>query len=189
MSNITLPNTSNVQDDSTQLSDNKCNLDNLDIGIIRAREKGYDNAIYVIRYLLDDFNSTKFEDEKTNIALKIFKFLNANPTILQYEPQLYDSVIQKINDIDNKIYNKQLMFKNAKYSKAIKMMKVSMLINIHNHNMRKDIYNHLDQISTILKDYSIWSKRTELRSEMNTLRNRFQIDNNYNTIHEKNTNI
>lgn len=140
-----------------------------DIGIIRAREKGYDNALYVIRYLLDEFDTAKFEDERTDVALKIFKFLNTNPSILINEPKFCQSVLEKIDDINHQITSKEEMFQKADYAKAIKMMKTSMLVNVRNSKMRTDIYKHLNDISSILNDYSTWSHRTELRTEMNKL--------------------
>jgi hypothetical protein len=149
-------------------------INTTDIGITRARENGYDNAVYVIRYLLDEFDSAKYEDQRTEIALKMFKYLNANPSILIYEPQFCESVLAKIDDINNVITTKEEMFKKADYSKAIKMMKMSMLMNVRNSQMRTDIYKHLNEISSILDSYSNWSQRTELRSEMNTLINNYQ---------------
>lgn len=142
-----------------------------DIGIVRAREKGYDNALFVIRYLLDEFDIAKFEDERTDIALKMFKFLNANPSILVNETKFRDSVFSKIDDINHVITTKEEMFKKAEYAKAINMMKTSMLMNVRNSKMRADIYNHLNQISSILNNYSTWARRTELRNEMNKLVN------------------
>jgi hypothetical protein len=149
-------------------------INTTDIGITRARENGYDNAVYVIRYLLDEFDSAKYEDQRSEIALKMFKYLNANPSILIYEPQFCESVLAKIDDINTVITTKEEMFKKADYSKAIKMMKMSMLINVRNSQMRTDIYKHLNEISSILDSYSNWSHRTELRSEMNTLINNYQ---------------
>jgi hypothetical protein len=154
-----------------------------DIGLVRAREKGYDNALFVIRYLLDEFDTAKFEDERTDIALKMFKFLNANPSILVNETKFRDSVFSKIEDINQLIVTKEEMFKKAEYAKAINMMKASMLINVRNSKMRTDIYNHLNQISSILNNYSTWARRIDLRNEMN------KLVNTYNTITTQNAPI
>jgi hypothetical protein len=140
-----------------------------DIGINRAQDLGYDNAVYVVRYLLNEFDTTRFEEERTEIATKIFKFLNTNPAILIHEPNFRDSVIQKINDIKKMIAVKDSLYKKAEYSKAIKMMKTSMLTNVRNSKMRTDIYKHLNEISSILNSYTVWSQRTHLLNEMNTL--------------------
>lgn len=148
-----------------------------DIGLTRAREMGYDNALFVVRYLLNEFDAAQFEDERTDIATKMFKFLNDNPTILHNEPNFRDSVLNKINDINILIATKEDLYKKAQYSKAIKMMKTSMFINIRNTKMRTDIYKHLNDISGILDDYSSWCKRTNLRNEMNKLHSSLNTTN------------
>lgn len=145
-----------------------------DIGITRARENGYDNALYVVRYLIDEFDAAKFEDERTDIATKMFKFLNANPGILIHESNFREAVIKKIADIESLIDTKHTLYESAEYSKAIKMMKASMFMNVRNSKMRTDIYKHLNEISNILNDYSSWSHRTQLRTEMNKLSKNIQ---------------
>lgn len=149
-----------------------------DIGLVRARELGYDNALFVVRYLLNEFDAAQFEDDRTEIATKMFKFLNDNPAILHYEPNFRDSVLKKIDDINLLIATKESLYKKAEYSKAIKMMKTSMFMNIRNSKMRTDIYKHLNEISCILDDYSSWSKRTHLRNEMNKLQKTFNTSPN-----------
>lgn len=132
-----------------------------------ASENKYDNAIYVIRYLLDELENTEFEDERTEIAIKMFKFINYNPNILKFEPRFRDIVLKKINEINENILKKNEMYNKAEYNKAIKMLKFSMLMNIRNNKMRMDIYKHLNEISLILNKYSTWSERKQLKSEMN----------------------
>jgi hypothetical protein len=148
---------SNQTSDSTNTTNN----------IIRAREKGYDNAVYVINYLLDECNNADFEDERTEIAMKMFQYINANPTILSYEPVLCKAVMKKITGLIEHINQKTEMYKKAEYNKAIQMMKLSMRLNVRNSKMRDNIYKHLDDISSILADYSHWSKRSQLKTEMN----------------------
>jgi hypothetical protein len=142
-----------------------------DPGIIRARDMGYENSLFVVRYLLNEFDTAKFEDERSEIATKMFKFLNDNPAILIHEPNFRDTVLKKIDDITLLIDTKNTLYKKAQYSNAIKMMKMSMLGNVRNSKMRTDIYKHLNEISYILDDYSVWSNRIELRNEMNMLYN------------------
>ena len=147
-----------------EISDSNTPVDN---GIIRARQQGYDNALYVIRYLLDQIQDSKFEDERTEIAIKMFKFINKNPNVLIYEPKFCNTVASKINEFSNQIATKTTMFNKADYDKAIKMMKVSMRVNVHNSDARSTIYKHLDAINTILNDYSSMSYYDQLKTEMN----------------------
>lgn len=152
-----------------------CKIDNeipnfntpIDIGIISARHQGYDKDLYVIRYLLDQIQDSKFEDERTEIAIKMFKFINKNPTVLIYEPKFCNAVALKINEFSNQISKKTTMFNRADYDKAIKMMKVSMRVNVHNSDTRSTIYKHLDAINTILNDYNSLSYNAQLKTEMN----------------------
>lgn len=169
----TIPNNESCISENYDSDNNK--IITRDIGITRAREMGYDNALFVMRYLLDEFDNTKLEDDRTEIATKMFKFLNANPSILLYEPTLRDVVMKKIKNINQLILTKDEKYNKAEYSKAIKMMKLSMLINVNNTKMRTDIYNHLNEISYILNDYSNWSHHNILKNEMAILSEKLQI--------------
>lgn len=138
----------------------------IDNDIIRAQQHGYDSALYVIRYLLDQIQDSKFEDERTGIAIKMFKFINKNPHVLIYEPKFCNTVASKITEFSNQIAKKTKMFNMADYDKAIKIMKVSIRVNVHNSDTRSTIYKHLDAINSILNDYSSLSYYVQLKTEM-----------------------
>jgi hypothetical protein len=147
--------------------DNNVPDSNTDNSIIRARKQGYDNALYVIRYLLDQIQESKFEDERAKIAIKMFKYINNNPNVLIYEPNFCNMVMTKINEFNSQITKKTEMFNKADYDKAIKMMKVSMRVNVHNSHTRSAIYKHLDEINSLLNDYNSVSYYEQLQKEMN----------------------
>jgi hypothetical protein len=149
----------------------------IDNSIIRAHQQGYDNTLYVIRYLLDQCNDAKFEDERIEIATKMFKFINKNPNILIYEPTFCTIVNQKINEFTNQITKNTESYNKAEYNKAIKMMKFSIHSNIHNSYTRSNIYKHLDEINSILYNYNSLSYYNELLIEMNKVRNTIQQNN------------
>jgi hypothetical protein len=138
----TSDNTNNVRS-NTEVSD----------GITRARTYGYDNTIYIIKYILDECQSAKCSDDRTNIAIKAFDYLNKNPTILIYEPSFRIAVINKMNELNELMKKRVDGYNKAEYDKAINLMKMSMRVHITNSKMRNKIYTSLNAITNTLSDY------------------------------------
>lgn len=139
--------------------------------IDRARKNGYDDTLYICSYLLDQLNNAEYEDQRTEIAEKMFQILNKNPNILIYEPRFRNSVLNKINDLTNHINNRVKEYNNTKYNEALLMMKLSMRKNVRNSQMRHKIYKHLSEINSILADYNSWMIGTSIKNQMNQLKN------------------
>ena len=123
----------------------------------------------VIRYLIDQCDRALFEDERTQIIEKIFEFLNKNPTALVYSSALRLSVLKKMKELEIHLTTRNDNFHAAKYEEAIKMMKLSMRAHIRNSITRKTIYKSLDDITTSLKDYAIWSPGLPLMTQIREL--------------------
>ena len=83
--------------------------------IDRARKNGYDDTLYICSYLLGQINNAEYEDQRTEIAEKMFKILNKNPNILIYEPRIRNSVLNKIDYLTNHINNQTQEYNNKKY--------------------------------------------------------------------------
>jgi hypothetical protein len=140
-------------------------------GLTRARNNGYDDTIFVARYLLDQCDKALFEDERSNIVTKMFEILNDKPTILVYEPKFRSIVESKMNEFNQHLITRSKKYNNAEYHKAIKMMKLSMRFNVRNSDMRRKIYQHLDEIDNTLNSYEGWAAGTALKNQINTLNN------------------
>jgi hypothetical protein len=138
-------------------------------GLTRARKNGYDDTLYVMKYLLSESDSTKKSEEKVQLAEKMFGILIKNPNILIYEPKFRLAVVNKMKEFDELIKTRVDNFHKAEYDKAIKMMKLSMMSHVRNTNMLDKIYTHLNAVSDILNDYKGWAKNTTLRLSFDTL--------------------
>jgi hypothetical protein len=155
----------------------------IDKGMIQAVTYGYDSTIHIIRFLLDEMNNAKFEDQRCEIAEKIFDILHKNPNILIYEPNFRIAVVNKLNEIQNIINKRSNNFEIAKQQRIIRMMSLSIRINVRNSVMRQKIYKYLIKINNILKDYKEWSYGKSLKTKIINLNNTLElIKNNPNYV-------
>lgn len=165
-------------DNASSDSDSNTPPRNVENSIDRARKHGYDDTLYICRYLLEQLENANYEDERCEIAEKLFQTLNKNNTILIYEPRFRNSVLNKIDDLTNHIDSRVKEYNNTKYNEALLMMKLSMRKNVRNSKMRHKIYKHLTEINNILSDYKTWSMGDSIKNEMNQLRNTiYQLKN------------
>jgi hypothetical protein len=142
-----------------------------DNSLTRARNNGYDDTVFITRYLLEQCTNAKFEDNRVEIAEQLFSVLAKNPNILIYEPRFRSVVEAKVTEIEQFIEKRMESFKKAQYREAIDMMKLSMRINIRNSKMRDEINSHLAEISTILNKYDHWSRGYSLKLQLKKMTN------------------
>ena len=140
-----------------------------DSGIIRARNNGYDDTVFVVRYLLGQSDAAKCSEDRLQIAENMFDVLNKNPSILIYEPKFRTAVIKKMSEFNDTITKRLDGFNKAEYKKAINIMKLSMKVHITNSKMRAKIYDHLDSINNELSVYNNWLKSSTLKTNFYTL--------------------
>lgn len=159
-------------------SDSDQNSPSTDSGMIRAANCGYDSTIYVVRFLLDELNNAKFEDQRCEITEKMLEILNKNPNVLIYEPKFRDTVTKKLNEIQEHINNRADKFQIDKQQELIRMMAMSTRINVRNSEMRHKIYKNLTKISNTLKSYKEWTYGTSLKTKINNLHNTLEIIKN-----------
>ena len=147
----------------------------IDNGLERARSEGYDNTIYIVKYLLEECNNSTNPEDRIEIAAKMFDILNKNPKILIYEPKFRLAVIDKINEVNALIKKRKDAFNKAEYTKAIDIMKLSMRVHISNSKIRNKIYEHLGSINNTLSDYAVWMNNDTLNKSINTLNNTLKL--------------
>jgi hypothetical protein len=116
-------------------------------------------------------DNAKFEDQRCEIAEKIFDILDKNPTILIYEPNFRNAVVNKLNEVQELIKKRSDTFEIGKQQHIIRLMSVSIRTNIRNSAMRQKIYKHLIKINNILKDYKDWTYGKNLNTKISNLNN------------------
>jgi hypothetical protein len=150
----------------------------IDEGMIRAFKTGYDSTIHIIRFLLEEMDNAKFEDQRCEIAEKMFTLLNKNPNILIYEPKFRDVVVNKLNEVQEHINKRSEKCQIQKQQELIRMMALSARIDVRNSTMRQKIYRHLSKINNILKDYKDWTYGTSLKNQINNLNKTLELIKN-----------
>lgn len=149
--------------------DSADSIDSIDDSLARARSKGYDNTIHVVKYLLDECNISKNLEERLDLATKIFETINKNPKILIYEPKFRLVVANKMKEADELIRIRKNTFHKASYDNTLKMMKMSMYTNITNSVMRRKIYEHISAINITLNEYTTWMNNSPLKKNIDSL--------------------
>jgi len=150
----------------------------IDEGMIRAFKTGYDSTIHIIRFLLEEMDNAKFEDQRCEIAEKMFTLLNKNPNILIYEPKFRDVVVNKLKEVQEHINKRSEKCQIQKQQELIRMMALSARIDVRNSTMRQKIYRHLSKINNILKDYKDWTYGTSLKNQINNLNKTLELIKN-----------
>jgi hypothetical protein len=147
----------------------------IDEGMLRAVKSGYDSTIHIIRFLIDEMNNAKFEDERCELAEKMFDILNKNPNILIFEPKFRDVVINKLKEVQDHIDSRTNKFQIERQQELIRMMAMSVRIHVRNSSMRQEIYKNLSKINNILKNYKNWTQGTSLKNKINNLYNTLEL--------------
>jgi hypothetical protein len=136
-----------------------------DVSILRARRHGYDDTIYVVKYLLDEADKTRSVEDRTELAIKMFAAVNANPSILIYEPSFRECVTQKMLELEQYVNQRQQNMKQSKYIEALMIFRQSVGEHIHHSKMRGQIDNNLREIARSLGEYAGWADAEKLRTE------------------------
>jgi hypothetical protein len=153
--------------------------------INNARQNGYDDSYFVIRYLLNECENAQFEDQRTDIAEKLFNYLIANPTILIYQPMFRISVISKMKQLEKHINDRVQVFQKNSYFDAVNMMKLSLRCNVRHSLMCSQLCENLDSITSTLKKYQKWADGKGLKKSFNKMYNLLDtIKNNPNYVSE-----
>ncbi len=139
--------------------------DETDVSMLRGRRYGYDNTIHVVKYLLDEIDRVNSEEERTTLAIKLFAAINANPSILIYEPSFRNSVATKMAELENYIEQRVNNLKRSKYIEALQIFRQSVGEHIYNAKTRTEIYMHIREIAKSLTEYTSWAGADKLRTE------------------------
>ncbi len=136
----------------------------------RARQFGYENSVHIIKYLLNECKNANFEDGKTAVAEKLFRFINENPSILIYEPEFRSVVIDKMNEFQKHIEIQNRAFNSARFDEVIPMMKKAIFLNVRHSQLSSEALLNLNKVAVTLNAYTKWNKRTSLIREFSILK-------------------
>ena len=142
----------------------------VDTSIMRARRHGYDNTVHIVQYLLTELDRAQYEDERAEIATKMFQVINKNPNILIYEPKFRNIIVDKMQELDKHIDARIQKFQKSKYEEALQVLKLSVSVNIRNSKTRQTIAKKIEEINSALKDYEMWAPGTQMKNEFSILR-------------------
>lgn len=160
-------------------SDSSPKKTSYDDGLSQARLNGYDETIFITKYLLNQCEKSNFEDEKTKIAEQLFEVINKNPNILIFEPKFRIIVQEKANQFEKHLTSRTDSYKKIEYQKALKMLMLSMRKNVRNSIIREKIYRHIADINTILTDYDDWVVGKSLKAQISKLNNTLESIKNH----------
>lgn len=142
--------------------------------LLKARDNGYDDTIFIAQYLLNQCNNSKYEDDKNKIAEQLFELINKNPNILIFEPKFRNILQEKANEFEHHLTSRTNTYKKVQYHEVLKTLMLSMRKNIRNSIMRDKIYKNITDIGKILTDYEEWVIGTPLKTQITIFTNTLQ---------------
>jgi hypothetical protein len=148
--------------------------DETDVSILRARRHGYDNTVHVVKYLFDELDRIHDEEERMACTIKIFAAVNANPSMLIYEPGFRNSVVAKMTELENYLEVCANNLKRSKYIEALQIFRQSVGEHIYSAKTRTKIYMHIREIAKTLTEYATLPGAEKLRTEFAFLKDILQ---------------
>jgi hypothetical protein len=100
----------------------------------------------------------------------MFAAINANPSILIYEPTFRESVMRKMKELEEELDNRMNTFKQSKYLEALTIFRQSVGDHITHSQIRNKVDNHLRSIAQSLGEYAGWASAEKLRTEFAFIR-------------------
>ena len=143
----------------------------IDKGMILAAKRGYDSTIHIVRFLLDEIHSAKFENQRYDILGKMIEILNKNPSILIFLPNFRNVLISKISEAEEHIRLRFAGLQSEMEHATIQMIILTTEINLRNPIIRQKISEDLCKFNKALKEYEeLESLSSELTVKINNLK-------------------
>jgi hypothetical protein len=145
-------------------------VSSIDIKAKTRPEAAYYGTVVYINHLLDLSAQMKSIVKKNQILLRMFSHLIANPTILIHVPFFRNSIMGKINEIEEQIIARKNKMSATKYSETLETMRRSLERRIKFSEKKRTIIGHLNLLSDEIDNYNFWVESVECLAVMKTLR-------------------
>jgi hypothetical protein len=137
----------------------------------RPYQPQYQNTLNILNKLLNNYQAARFEEDKIKITEQIFRHLIDNRNILIYEPRFRNLTLNKIDEIEYCLNQREKNYNQANYSKTIAILNVSIRDNIRHAQFRSKLYNHMRNMVNEFKNYEEFVKSSSLRNTISLLKN------------------
>ena len=142
----------------------------IDIKAKTRPEAVYYGTVVYINHLLDLSSQIKSVVKKNQILLRMFSHLIANPTILIHVPFFRNSILGKIEEIEEQIIARKNKMSATKYSETLETMRRSLERRIKFSEKKQTIIGHLNLLSDEIDNYNFWVESVECLAVMKTIR-------------------
>lgn len=145
-------------------------VSSIDIKAKTRPEAAYYGTVVYINHLLDLSAQVKSVVKKNQILLRMFSHLIANPTILIHVPFFRNSILGKIEEIEEQIIARKNKMSATKYSETLETMRRSLERRIKFSEKKRTIIGHLNLLSDEIDNYNFWVESVECLAVMKTMR-------------------
>ena len=145
-------------------------VSSIDIKAKTRPEAVYYGTVVYINHLLDLSAQVKSVVKKNQILLRMFSHLIANPTILIHVPFFRNSILNKIQEIEEQIIARKNKMSGTRYTEALETMRRSIERRIRYSDRKRSIIGHLNLLSDEIDNYNFWVESVECMAVMKTLR-------------------
>jgi hypothetical protein len=143
----------------------------IDIKAKTKPEVAYYGTVVYLNHLMDLTTQVKSIVKKNQILLQMFTHLISNPTILIQVPFFRDSIINKIDEIEEQLIMRKNKTSAHKYTEMLDTMRRSLERRIRYSDKKRTIISRLNLLSDEIDNYNFWAESVECLAVMKTLRN------------------
>lgn len=143
----------------------------IDIKVKTSPDAAYYGTVVYLNHLMDLSTQIKSIVKKNQILLHMFTHLISNPTILIQVPYFRNSIINKINEIEEQLIMRKNKMSVSKYTEMLDTMRRSLERRIRYSDRKRTIISHINLLSDEIDNYNFWAESVECLAVIKTLRN------------------
>jgi hypothetical protein len=134
-------------------------------------EVAYYGTVVYLNHLMDLSVQIKSIVKKNQILLQMFTHLISNPTILIHVPFFRNSIVNKIDDIEEQLISRKNKMSAHKYTEMLDTMRRSLERRICHSDRKRTIISRINLLSDEIDNYNFWTESIECLAVIRTLRN------------------
>ena len=142
----------------------------IDITSKTRPEVAYYGTVVYLNHLMDLSTQVKSIVKKNQILLKMFTHLISNPTILIQVPFFRNSIIKKIDEIEEQLVMRKNKMSAQKYSEMLDTMRRSLERRIRYSDRKRTIIGRINLLSDEIDNYNFWAESVECLAVIKTVR-------------------
>jgi hypothetical protein len=142
----------------------------IDIKSKTRPDVAYYGTVVYLNHLMDLSTQVKSIVKKNQILLQMFTHLISNPTILIQVPFFRNSIIKKIDEIEEQLLMRKNKMSVQKYTEMLDTMRRSLERRISYSDRKRTIIGRINLLSDEIDNYNFWVESVECLAVIKTIK-------------------